>query len=182
MSIQDRPQRERGQFAKGHTKIPGSGQKAGVHVRNTRLLKDAILLGGEAGANLLVQREIIERAKDESLKKDGERVAGELEQCVAENGALVGYLAWLSVEHPSVYGSLLGRVLPLQVKIDSHKTVEYRTVEDIQRDIDALKLPMERIAPLLLDKYVRRERDTQIEDASDAVLDDAEADRGRGDY
>ena len=171
---------EKGQFVKGHPRLPGAGMKPGSQLRNTKLLKDAILLGGGVGANLLVQREIIERQKQELFEKDGERVAGELEQCVAENGALVGYLAWLSVEHPSAFASLLGRVLPLQIRDDSHKEVVYRSVEEIQREIDDLKLPMDRLAPLLLGKYVPRERDTQIEDASDAVLDDTEVDRSRG--
>ena len=95
---------------------------------------------------------------------------------------MVGYLSWLAEHHPSVYGSLLGRVLPLQVKIDSHKDIVYKTVEEIQQEIADLKLPMDRLAPLLLGKYVPRERDTQIEDASDAVLDDGKVDRSRGDY
>ena len=172
---------EKGQFVKGHPRLPGAGVAPGSQLRNTKLLKDAILLGGQAGVSMLVQREIVERAKDESLKKDGERVAGELEQCVAENGALVGYIAWLSINHPNAYAALLGRVLPFQVKVDSHKEVVYRTVEEIQRDIDALKIPMDRLAPLLLGKYVPRERDTEIEEASDAVLDDAGVDRSRGD-
>jgi hypothetical protein len=133
---------------RGHPKF--GGRQPGSTNRNTRLLKDAILLAGSVTAERFVMREIIELSKTEALDKDGQRVAGELEECVEENGALVGYLSWLAEHHPTAYASLLAKVLPLQVKIDSHKTVEYRSVEEIQRDIDALKLPMDRIAPLLL--------------------------------
>ena len=47
--------------------------------------------------------------------------------------------------------SFLGRLLPFQVKDDAHKTVEYRSVEEVQRDIVMAKLPLRRIIPLLLD-------------------------------
>ncbi len=57
----------------------------------------------------------------------------------------------------------------------SPKKVVHRTIEEIQKDIDALELPMARIALLL------RKCDTQIEEASDAVLDDTDVDRSHGD-
>lgn len=162
---------------KGHPRF--GGRPRGQANRNTRLLKDAILLAGAVTADRFVMREIIELSKIEALDKDGERIAGELEGCVEEHGALVGYLSWLAEHHPAVYGSLLGRVLPLQVKINSHKDIEYKSLEEIQREIADLKLPMDRLMPLLLEKYVSREPDTQIKQASDAV--DTEVDRSRGD-
>jgi hypothetical protein len=171
---------EKGQFVKGHPRLPGAGMKRGSQLRNTKLLKDAILLAGGVGANILVAREIIERQKAEAEKKDGKLVADELEKCVAQNGALVGYLAWLSINHPNAYASLLGRVLPLEAKIDSHKEVVYKTVDDIKREIEDMKLPMDRILPLLLDveKFTPRTTQDQATRATDAILDDPEVDRG----
>ena len=128
---------------KGHPKFGG-------RPRGQANRKDAILLAGAVTADRIVMREIIELSKAEALDKDGERMAGELEECVEEHGALVGYLSWLAEHYPAVYGSLLGRVLPLQVKIDSHKDIVYKTVEEIQQEIADLKLPMDRIMPLLI--------------------------------
>ena len=166
-------------FKKGHPRLAGR-PRGGIN-RNSKLLKDALLLAGAVTGDRFAEREIIASSKAEALDHDGQRIAGELEECVEEHGALVGYLSWLAEHHPSVYGSLLGRVLPMQVKVDSHKDMVYKTVEEIQQEIADLKLPMDRLAPLLLGKYVPRERDTQIEDASDAVLDDGKVDHGRGD-
>jgi hypothetical protein len=159
---------ERGQFIKGHPKLPGAGVQRGTHNRNTKLLKDAILLGGSVGGSMLVAREIIERAKNEALDKDGRRVAGELEKCVAENGALVGYLAWLSLEHPATFGPMLTRVLPMQVKMNTEQPVVYRSLEEIQHDIDQLNIPLERLAPLLLERAPREggDLDRREEDAN----------------
>jgi hypothetical protein len=44
-----------------------------------------------------------------------------------------------------------GRLLPFQVKADAQKTVECRSIEEVQRDIVRMKLPLRRIIPLLLD-------------------------------
>ena len=167
-------------FKKGHPRLAGR-PRGGIN-RNSKLLKDALLLAGAVTGDRFAVREIIESSKAEALDQDGQRIAGELEELVEEHGALVGYLSWLAEHYPAVYGSLLGRVLPLQVKIDSHKDIVYKTVEEIQQEIADLKLPMDRLAPLLLGNYVPRERDTQIEDASDAVLDEGKVDRDSGDY
>jgi hypothetical protein len=169
------------QFVKGAARPGNAGRKPGSANRTTPVLKDALLLAGCVAGNRLVELEIIERHARNTAENDSPESAGELKQAVEEHGSLVGYLSWMALEYPTAFASLLGRVLPLQVRVDSHKDVVYRTVEEIQKDIDALNLPMDRIAPLLLDKYVSRERDTQIEEASDAVLDDTEVDRSRED-
>ena len=69
----------------------------------------------------------------------------------AERGGLVGYFRWVAREHPTAMMSFLARLLPFQVKVDAYKTVEYRSVEEVQRDIVMAKLPLRRIIPLLLD-------------------------------
>jgi hypothetical protein len=101
-------------------------------------------------------------------------VAGELEKCVAENGALVGYLAWLSLEHPGVFGPLLGRVLPLQVKMGMEK-VKYRTLEEIEHDLAQIRVPLNKLAPLLVGRAPREREnlDCREENAdSEPSLDD----------
>ncbi len=129
-------------------------------------------------------REIIEGCRKEALDKDGQRIAGELETCVEENGALVGYLSWLAEHHPNVYGSLLGRIIPLQVKVDSHKDITYRTMEDVQRDIEELSKPLQRIAPMLLKMTIDHD-DTKPqsvdvqEDNDDGLIDDTDVDYSR---
>ena len=69
----------------------------------------------------------------------------------AERGGLVGYFRWVAREHPTAMMSFLARLLPSQVKVDAHKTVEYRSVEEVKRDIVMRRLPLGRIIPLLLD-------------------------------
>ena len=128
-------------------------------------------------------REIIELSKAEALSEDGQRVAGELEQLVDDYGGLVGYLSWLAEHHPNAYASLLGRVIPLQVRMDSHKDIQYRTMADVQRDIEELSKPLRRIAPMLL-KMTIDHNDTKPqpvdvqEDREDGHFDDAEVESG----
>jgi hypothetical protein len=170
-------------FKKGHPRLAGR-PRGGIN-RNSKLLKDALLIAGAVTGDRFVMREIIESSKAEALDKDGQRIAGELEELVEEHGPLIGYLSWMAEYHVSAYASLLGRVLPMQIKVDSHKTVVYKSVEEVQREIEKLKLPLDRIMPLLFDvKSTPRTTQDQatIEESTDAVLDDDEGDRGSGDY
>ena len=165
-------------FKKGRPRT-GGRPRGGIN-RNSKLLKEALLLAGAVTGDRFAEREIIASSKAEALNQDGERIAGELEELVEEHGALVGYLSWLAEHHVSAYASLLGRVLPMQIKVDSHKEIVYKTVAEVQREIDALKLPMDRIIPLLLgvDKSTPRTTQDQATRATDAILDDPEVDRG----
>ena len=167
----NRPIRE---AIKGHPKF--GGRPRGQANRNTRLLKDAILLAGSVTAERFVMREIIELSKAEALDKDGERMAGELEECVEEHGPLVGYLSWLAEHHPVAYASMLGKVLPLQIRVDSHKDIQYRTLADVQRDIDALSEPLRRIAPKLISMTMANTNPPRASEDNNngRVLDDAE--------
>ena len=54
----------------------------------------------------------------------------------------MGYFRWVAREHPTAMMSFLGRLLPFQVKVDAHKTVEYRSVEEVKRDIVMRRLPL----------------------------------------
>jgi hypothetical protein len=135
-------------FVKGAERPMNAGRKPGVANKMTPLLKDAILLAGAIGGDLLVEREIIERRLRHAAENDSPESAGELQQLVEKHGSRVGYIAWLSIEHAPAYARLLGGVMQLQVRADSHKDIGYRTVEEIQRDIMALQ-PKYLIAMLL---------------------------------
>ena len=140
-------------FVKGAERPMNAGRKRGSVNRMTPLLKDALLLAGSVAGDRLVEREIIERRARDAAENDLPESAGELKQAVEENGSLVGYLSWLALEHPTAYAPLLGRVLPLQIRVDSHKDIVYRTTEEIDRDFRALllRLPKDLIAPLLIE-------------------------------
>lgn len=56
-----------------------------------------------------------------SRKKDGKIIAW----ISTGNEELVGYLKFLALEHPAVFGQLLGKVLPLQVHAKIDETVEF---------------------------------------------------------
>jgi hypothetical protein len=140
-------------FVKGAERPMNAGRKRGVGNRTTVLIKDALLVAGSVAGDWLVEREIIERRARDAAENDSPESASELKQAVEENGGLVGYLSWLALEHPTAYAPLLGRVLPLQIRVDSHKDITYRTVEEINRDMRAtlLRLPKDFLAPLLIE-------------------------------
>ena len=55
----------------------------------------------------------------------------ESEEDAAKRAGLVGYLCYLARNHPRSYVSLLARVLPLQIKMEAHETVNYRSTQEI---------------------------------------------------
>jgi hypothetical protein len=136
-------------FVKGAERPMNAGRKLGSVNKTTPLLKDAILLAGCVAGDRLVEREIIERRARDAAENDSPESAGELKQAVEENGSLIGYLSWLALEHPTAYAPLLGRVLPLQIRVDSPKVV-YRTFEEIKREIRA-RVPKDVLEMLLID-------------------------------
>ena len=72
----------------------------------------------------------------------------------------------------------------MQIRVDSHKDITYRTVEDIQRDIRELSAPLRRIAPLLLNmtfdhENAKPQQQVDAQEDNDAgLLDDAEVKSG----
>jgi hypothetical protein len=141
-----------------------AGRKLGSVNKTTPLLKDAILLAGCVAGDRLVEREIIERRARDAAANDSPESAGELKQAVEENGSLVGYLSWLALEHPTAYAPLLGRVLPLQIRVDSPKDRVYRTFEEIKREIRA-RVPKQELESLLIDvigSYSPEDRDDEL--------------------
>jgi hypothetical protein len=101
------------------------GRPPGVPNKLTRIIKEAILLAGEAQGNKI--------AAANKEPREG----------------LVSYLKHLAANHPQSYAMLLGKVLPLQIERLSTTTAEYKTVEELQQALRERGLPVERIYPLL---------------------------------
>ena len=74
----------------------------------------------------------------------------ESEEDAAKRAGLVGYLCYLARNHPRSYASLLARVLPLQIKMEAHETVIYRSTQEILQSIKEKRLPLKRLMPLLI--------------------------------
>jgi hypothetical protein len=101
----------------------------------TRVMKDALILAAEQVGDL-------SGIKD--LSKDG-----------VEKGkdGLVGYLRWAAKVHPTSFLSLLGRLLPMQIKVDKATKVVYHSVEEIQRDIAQRGLNVRSFGQMLLEAH-----------------------------
>src|SRR5260370_41182590 len=85
------------------------GRPPGVPNKLTRIIKEAILLAGEAQGNKI--------AAANKEPREG----------------LVSYLKHLAANHPQSYAMLLGKVLPMQIERLSTTTAEYKTVEELQQ-------------------------------------------------
>lgn len=106
-------------FRKGHDprRVVGKGRPKGVQNKVTRELKEAIIVAAElVGSN--------------KKGKDG----------------LPGYLSWLAIKKPEVFGRLLEKLLPLQVlgKADQPVVVEHKfeTPEQVANKIKERGLPV----------------------------------------
>jgi hypothetical protein len=66
-----------------------------------------------------------------------------------QTGDLVGYCQFLADQHPKVFArSLLGRLLPLQVRADISVGQKLETVEEVRAKLAAAGLPMHRLERL----------------------------------
>jgi hypothetical protein len=85
----------------------GKGRKKGVPNKNTKLLKDAILMAAEKAGN--------------SIGKDG----------------MVSYLEFQAKENPGGFMNLMGKVLPMQVNgsgTDGEHIITYKWLNDADKD------------------------------------------------
>jgi hypothetical protein len=129
---------------------PRAGRPRGATSRDTRLLKDAIMLASRLTGDVsLIEARSLKNAR--AKLKAIAALYNETEEDAAKRGGLVGWLCYLAREHPQSFASLLAKVLPLQLKLEANELVTYQSMDDIQRDIRAMKLPLRRLMPLLAD-------------------------------
>jgi hypothetical protein len=92
---------------------PGPGRGAGTPNRATRLLKDAIL-----HAAAIADAKMQERAL-RATSGNAEAVDLKVKELT---GTLEGYLTFLALDHPGSFATLLGRVLPIQIRASATET------------------------------------------------------------
>jgi hypothetical protein len=82
--------------------------------------------------------------KREDLSKEG-----------VEQGkqGLVGYLKWLGKTEPKSFAAILGKLIPVQMKVDTLTQTVYRSVEELQRDVAARGLNLRAFGQLLLEAH-----------------------------
>jgi hypothetical protein len=140
-----------GSFRKGDNRE--KGRPAGAQNKTTRILKEAMLLAAEQLGDL-------SGIKPKDLPKEG-----------IENGkdGLVGYLRWAGKCERRSFLSILGRLLPMQVKVDSFTKTVYRSVEEIQRDMERRGLNIRSFGQVLLEAHrVGKDKFNARDDDSDA--------------
>jgi hypothetical protein len=132
-----------GTFKKGNTKRKDgvSGRQAGVPNKTTQVMKDALILAAEACGDL-------SGIKHKDLSKAG-----------VEHGkdGLPGYLRWAAKCEPRAFLRLLGRLMPMQVKVDTFTQTVYRSGEEIKHDISQRGLNMRAFGQLLLEAHQAKE-------------------------
>jgi hypothetical protein len=132
-------------FEKGGKRPPDAGRKVGSTNKTTGVLKEAILLAAQQVGDLN------ERGRD----------------------GLVGYLRFLACNYPQAYVSLLGRVLPLQVRVDGQTEVTYRTVVEVEREMASRGFPIEEVTRLLTQAAQPEKEGGHAEASADDQADDA---------
>ena len=115
----------------------GPGRRKGGHNKTTRVLKDAMLLAAEECGDL-------SGIKREDLSKEG------VEQ--GKDG-LVGYLRWAAKCEPKAFLHILGKLIPVQMKVDTFTPTVYRSLEEIQHDISQRGLNLRAFGKLLLEAH-----------------------------
>lgn len=116
-----------------------STSRKGSPNKVTTLLKDAILLAGQLEGDVALQTGEVKKMYSEV---DAETV---------KRGGLVGYLRWLARNHPQVYGSLLARAMPLQIKVDAFTQTVYSSVDEVREELVRKGVSLEAVRVLLED-------------------------------
>ena len=142
-------------FVKGAERPINAGRKRGSVNKKTAILKEAILLAAELEG-------------DQDLRKTA-RLNGETDEEIAKRGGLVGYLRWQARNHPAPFSSLLGRVLPMQVRVDAHTDVTYRTVAEVGRDMAARGFAIADVAQLWIEAHPVEDCEDEQKDEPDAA-------------
>jgi hypothetical protein len=128
-----------GKFRKGAKRPANAGRKPGSINKTTVVLREAVLLAAELEGDVSLQ----------PLKKAA--LCGASDEEVAKRGGLVGYLRFLARKHPQAFTTLLGKVLPLQVRVEARTETIYRTVSEVRAELERRGIPLEAVAPLLIE-------------------------------
>jgi hypothetical protein len=139
-----------GKFKKDENRPPNAGRRRGSINKTTGLLKEAILRAAELEG-------------DVSLK--------DLENSPLERGGLVGYLRYIARNYPEKFvASLLARVLPMQVSIDARSETVCRTVSEVKEEMARRGIPLDAVAPLLIEAPKAKPENEEEDAASDQTV------------
>jgi hypothetical protein len=132
-------------FEKGHEK--NGGRKKGVPNKTTRILKEAIILAMEQIGEPRLQTFIV-TLKDADGKPvlDSKGKPKKIkEQRLVYDGfdGLVGYLRWAALNNAPSVLACANKIIPTQVNVTSTQHREFRTVDDIRKEIESLGLPLD---------------------------------------
>jgi hypothetical protein len=145
-----------GKFKRGQKRSPRAGRRQGSPNRTTGLLKEAVLLAAELEGDVSLQ----EFKTAAQLHREGDLEA-------AKRGGLVGYLRYVARYHPPSFVTLLGRVLPLQVRVDARTESVIRTVGEIREEMARRGVPLEAVVPLLIEQQPLKSEDEDAEAEDD---------------
>ena len=64
---------------------------------------------------------------------------------------LTGYMEWLAINHPSVFGALIGRIYPSQIDVTvaDHRREPYQSLVEAKEALEKRGLSAERVLPRL---------------------------------
>ena len=124
---------------KGDKRPEGAGRKPGQSNKTTKLLKDAI----SGAAEKLGMLEPIYRTKEVIRNNRIVKIStGEIVGWKPTgNGGTEGYMIWLGCNHPKVFGSLMGRTIPLQINADVNNN--NRTVSERFSNTDIARMTLD---------------------------------------
>jgi hypothetical protein len=142
------PIKKRGRF--GKPGIPNPGKPKGAIAKNTRLLKEAIMLAAEI---------------------EGQDGNGK--------GKLVGFMRKVAQEDLRAFCMLLSRIIPLQVETKEmepeKKRTTYKSVEEVKRELASRGVSMDIMFKIMTaEPQPLRDRDDMMNDDDDGEVIDAE--------
>ena len=97
------------------SKVEGSGRKKGTPNKTTKLMKESITLAAERAGLAMVEKRYGE-SKEETDKRFIEE---------AKKDGMTAYLQLMAEVQPTAFMSLMGKVLPLQVKADIDGEIDH---------------------------------------------------------
>jgi predicted ribonuclease YlaK len=97
------------------SKVEGSGRKRGTPNKTTKLMKESILLAAERSGQAMVEK-LYGQSEEEADQRFVEQ---------ARKDGMTAYLQIMAEAQPTAFMSLMGKVLPLQVKADIDGEIDH---------------------------------------------------------